>query len=225
MKENWREKGCLRDRKILESIGERKALNIEQIKILFFNQKYGLRKAQERLLLLYKRGKVRRKKVNQSYVYFLEKEPGMLEHLININWIRIWLELGCASWEKVHAFSYESNYKILRSDGFMAIRNYVTGNFRLYILEMDMATNAFDKIKKYNELYENDLYQNSWWIKVANKFPKIIIVTISPSREQEILKKIIDENTSNLHFEVFQLEKIKREVNNLYEKTAYNSIC
>lgn len=205
-----RSRGSSRDNQILLTIEEYKALTTEQITVLLFRFNYGQRKAQERLLKLHQRGNVSRSKLNGSYAYFTETRPKQLEHLIGVNWIRIWLQSTCASWEKVESFAYEMKYRELRADGFAAIRNQVTGKYRFAYIEYDRTVNnTFDKVERYNKLYASSSYSTSWWVDLTDRFPAILIV--SEKRVNQIKKLVNEQNSNGLEFIVYPLDQIRGE--------------
>jgi hypothetical protein len=175
---------------------------------MFFKMAYGQRKAQERLLKLYKAGKVKRER-GDTYYYFHQK-PGMVTHQLSLNWVRLWLEKTCKSWEKLQSFSYEQDYGVLRTDGFASFKNTVSGKMRFLFIEMDMGTNTFEKrIEKYCKLYESEKFMSWWWARLAERFPPVLIVTTRKERINELIKK---ENSAGLEFQVKSLEEVKSEV-------------
>lgn len=212
MEINQRAKGYYRDNAILKAIEGYRALETEQVRVLHFPSKTGLRKAQERLKKLYERKRVDRDRVGEAFAYWRDSKPGMIKHLIGTNWIRIWFEKHLKSWEKLHSWEYEQDYGILRCDGFVAVKNVATGKFSFCFVEFDRATNPMDKIEKYNQLYATNGYAGRWWVKLADRFPKILIVTVTKERLKEIQKKIKDDNIEGLRFEVKLLNDIKKEV-------------
>lgn len=211
--ENPKQKGLSRDKAILRAIEDYQALNTEQVKVMFFNDiNYGQRKAQERLLKLHRAEKLQRKKIENVYTYWLDKQPGMIKHLIATNWVRIWVSKTLPSWEKLHSWNYEQDYKILRCDGFIAIKNAIKNSYRFMFLEMDRGTNAFDKVIKYNKLYESDKLNHWWWIRLTERFPPILVVTIDQQRKRLIQSEIEAQNYCGLEFQVKLLDEIKGEV-------------
>lgn len=210
--ENPKQKGLARDRAILNAIEDYQALNTEQVRSLFFNDiEYGQRKAQERLLKLYRNGKLQRKKIDDIYTYYFDKHPGMIKHLIGTNWIRIWASKSLSSWEKLHSWNYEQDYGILRCDAFMAIKNTVKESYNFTFIEMDRGTNAFDKAKKYNKLYESDKYTHWWWVRLTGRFPSILVVTLSEARKRLIQDEIEGCNSNGIEFQIKLLDEIKGE--------------
>ncbi|MBO8183440.1 MAG: replication-relaxation family protein [Archaeoglobus sp.] len=210
---NARAKGSHRDKAILHAIERHISLDTNQVQCLLFKFKFGRRKAQQRLLRLYQKGKLNRLKLGDGpYCYYQDKKPGKLEHLLATNWVRIWLRTRLKSWERLHSWEYESDYKILRCDGFAAIKNTVTDAFKFYFVEMDRGTNEFDKVQKYNRLYDTEGYQGRWWVKVADRFPTVLVVATTRHRAEHISRLIEEHNKAGLRFEVYLLDQIKREV-------------
>jgi len=216
---NLRLKGSRRDNEILRVIEEWGVLNTDQVQAIFFAKKddgkpfvYGQRKAQERLLDLHRSGKLHRQMVEGIYCYSLDPK-GLLKHRVAVNWIRLWMPEQKATWEKFHSWNYEQDYKIVRCDGFAAYKNTVAGKFRFAFIEMDRGTNSFDKVKKYNTLYETEkYYSNSWWLPLTARFPPTVIVTVHPDRKRLIQSHIEAENKNKLEFQVKLLDDIRKEV-------------
>ncbi|WP_459908580.1 hypothetical protein [Desulfotomaculum defluvii] len=105
---NQRQRGYYRVNALLRALVEYRALDTEQIRTLFFNGiAYGRRKAQERLLKLHQRKRLQREKVDCVYTYYPDRQPGLIKHLLALNWVRIWLTMTCKSWEREESFIYE----------------------------------------------------------------------------------------------------------------------
>lgn len=211
---NQRLKGSRRDKEILQAIEDYGVLNTEQVKALFFSDiQSGLRKAQERLYKLHKRDRLNRCRFEDGpYCYYRERKPKTLEHLLGLNWVRIWVLKNCRTWDKIHSFNYEQDYGVLRTDGFVAINNLFTKKYRFVFLEMDRGFNKFDKVAKYCKLYTTGKYESWWWAALAERFPEILIVTATPGREKRILDMVKKQNTAGLEFKVQLLENIRKEV-------------
>ena len=207
-------KGLSRDKKIVQAVEEWTVLDADQIRCMFFSgMAYGKRKTQERLLSLYRAERLQRgRQGDKPYYYYLGDKPGMVKHQLAVNWVRLWLQTSLPSWEKIHSWSYEQDYKTLRCDSFVSIKNTMTGKFRFMFIELDRGTNAFDKIEKYNKLYESGKYDTWWWVKLTERFPAIQVVTVSPARYRLIQGKIEAENKSGLEFKVSLLDEIREEV-------------
>lgn len=204
--------GKRRDREILEAVESRRALETEQVRaIIFPGMSSGLRKAQEKLLKLAKKGRLQRERVDDGvFAYFRDVRPGALRHTLGVNWLRIWLEKQMKSWEAFHSWEYEPDYGLLRADGLAAIRNIPTGDFRFCFVEHDRGTNSFDKVEKYCRLYESGGYSGHWWVKLTKRFPPILVATTTARRLEAIQAAIKKENKAGLEFKVMLLEDIKK---------------
>lgn len=216
---NNRLKGYYRDNLILQAVEEWGVMDTKIITALFFdnmkNYKCSLRKAQERMSKIFGKGKVKRWSYDylKEYIYSLEEKSGRGEHKLMLNWIRLWQIKSLKSWEKLHCFQYEDDYAFMRSDAFVAIKNTMTGKFNLLFIEADRSLNGFDKVIKYNKLFEainNGKYER-WWAKLVDKFPMVLIVTTTPMRKEKILHHIEQDNKNGLNFEVKLLSEIKKE--------------
>ena len=214
---NLIQKGLSRDRAILRGLEDYRALELPQIQLLHFNQGFksadvAKRKAQDRTSVLYKEGRVKRWRGDGPYCYALDKKPGRAEHLVALNWVRIWLQKSMTKWEKLHCFDYEPDYGFMRPDAFCAIKNFVSGQFRLYFIELDRSPrNEFDKVALYNKLFKTEDYSDRWWVDVApeEKFPPVMVVTVD--RREQILKVIDRDNGEDIRFDVRLLGDIKKE--------------
>lgn len=208
------QKGYFRDSNILRAVQSYEMLDTEQIRLLYFlGLKYGRRIAQKRLLSLCKRGRLKRgrESMDHPYYYYIGKRCLQIEHKLGTNWVRLWIEHRLKSWESIHSFEYEQDYGILRADGLVAIKNKMTGAFRFCFVEFDnaMSGNQFDKVEKYNRLFEKQPV--AWWVKLTDRFPAIIVVTTSLARVQVIREKIKQENVNGLEFHVYELSQIRGE--------------
>lgn len=207
-------RGFHRDNEICRLIERLQALDTEQVRALIFaGQKHGRRKAQERLKALHDRGRLNRWRPapEAPYTYFAGKKHGRLEHLIALNWVYCWMARSVKSWEEIYRWDYEQDYGILQADAFAVIRNTVTGKLRFWFVELDRAEsgNLFDKVKKYNELYESERYVSWWWAELAERFPVVIAVTTALPREKIIRGLVQKENKAGLEFEIYLLENLK----------------
>lgn len=215
---NNHEKGFYRDKAILEAIEEHEVLNTDQITALFFNgMKNGKRMAQKRLKSLFERERVQKGRLSYyhpCHYHTTTRPPGQIEHRLGINWFYIWLNASLKNWERLHCFEHEQEFGILRADGLAAIKNTVTGQMRFIFLEMDRAEsgNKFDKIEKYNQLYqEAERYADCWWVNLTDRFPAVYIVTTSNKKIKAIEKIIKEKNANNLEFRVLLLSDLVGE--------------
>lgn len=210
--------GYSRDKRILQEIEERGALSTEQVAVSMFKGKEALKKCQQRLKKLSDNKRVKRVKVNNGFVYFVDKKPGQMEHLLGINWVYIWLKKTMNKWEQWWYWQYEMVYPNLRCDGFAGIKNTFTGETKFYFVELDRSNNLWDKTVKYNDLYESGGYEGSFWVTHAKVFPTILCVTESASRKALIERSVKEENRNGLNFRVMLLEDVIREVYGKWNK-------
>jgi len=179
-------------------------MQTEQIGICLFQQRYWLRKAQERLQRLFKSGRLRRTRVDDGYAYFVERQA-LLDHTLALSWVYVWLKQKLATWESLE-WQREKDFGILRSDAFATIRNRPLGTTRHYFVEVDRSQNEFDKVTKYCRLYESGAYEGEPWVKTAKRFPTVLCVT-----RRDVRKVIERDNRAGLRFEVKTLEGIRDE--------------
>ncbi|HBV97800.1 MAG: hypothetical protein JL50_02835 [Peptococcaceae bacterium BICA1-7] len=221
-------RGYHRDNEICRLIEKLQALDTEQVSVLIFSgQKHGRRKAQERLKVLFDRGRLKRWRAapESPYIYFTGKKHGRMDHLVALNWVYVWMVRSVKSWEEVYRWDTEQDYGVLQADAFCAIRNTVTGKLRFWFVELDRAEsgNLFDKVAKYNSLYDSEKYAGWWWADLADRFPGILTVTTAAPRERIIRGLVEKENAAGLEFQICLLEKLKGEC--LNEKAGNNSVA
>ena len=211
MKESNHKKGYLRANEIAKAVETQGALNSDQLRLLFF-QDVSVQMACRVLSKMVEKKLLKRDRLSMSepYFYYVNKRPGQVEHVLAVSWVYVWLRMNLRSWEKMHSFERETtNYRVLRPDGFVAIKNVWENKFRFCFIEMNIAEsgNKFEKVAKYNTLYASEGYYGSWWVPLSDRFPPVIVVTTG--REQQIRECIKAENTNNLEFQVFTLDQIK----------------
>lgn len=206
-------KGYHRDNAILGALKEWQVLNTEQIQLLFFKN-VSLRMAQKRLQRLTTLKKIHRQRdyIGQSFYYYLEQKPGQSNHKLGVNWIRLWLQQSLKSWEVPHLWQYEPNYKSIRPDAFVAIKNVITGKLRFCFIERECDTNPFKKVKLYNDLYSTGGYCDAWWTEEAVRFPIVVVVVETTGRMETVKKLIEKDNKHGLEFKVYLLNQIVREL-------------
>lgn len=204
-------KSYQRDKEILLALEKHQALNTDQLKILFFPS---LRRTQQRMARLYELKKVKRCRyaINEPYAYYIDKRSGRLEHLLELNWVYVWLIKTLADWQEIWCFEYEDDYKILRCDAFAGILNKFTNVIKFYFIELDRSNNTWDKTLKYNLLYEGKIYKKANWVEYAEVFPTILCVSDKLKRLELINKSVQTENKHNLNFKVMLLQDLKGEV-------------
>lgn len=195
--------GIYRDRLICEAVSKMRCLSTEQVRILFFNNlkiESAKRQSKHRLLILSggTKDNPRDKKLNrfraikdESYVYF-NKKYEQIEHIVYMNWMFLWY-LNQSDLQIKHLEYEKKNFEIVRPDIYIVTYNPFKFEYDSICFEMDYTTsNDFDKVKKYNLLYEKKV-ADEWTIK-CNKFPQIIIATMNKRRLINIQDRIRKEN-------------------------------
>ena len=205
-------KGSERDKAILRSIERMGALTTKQIAALHFDIESGYDKANQRLKKLYDDKQIKRCKTNNSYCYYQGQRSGRLEHLLSLNWVLIHTLKQLRSWQTLYRWEYEKDYKFLRADAFLGLSNSFSKTVNYSFIELDRSNNTFDKIEKYNRLFESNVWESENWVKTADKFPEILCVCEDRSRCRLILDLIEKENENDLVFKVYYLDDLIREV-------------
>lgn len=202
-------KGYQRDSRIVAEIQEMKALTTEQVRYLYFRGlRYGLRKAQERLLKLVREGRLKRVRVGAEFAYYVER-PGQLDHAVAVNWCRVFLEI-CFSLQDRFVAWEQPDYSFMRPDGLFVSENVVTGETRGWFVEADLSDgNRFDKVELYTELFESGAYEKEWWVERMQRFPQILIATV---RETAVKRTVKEGNAAGLRFTVKSFELIRKEI-------------
>ena len=209
-------KCCRRDREIVDLLESQTALTTDMIHLLLFKGNC-LRIVQRRLSILSSppHAKINRDRLRlgEPYHYYLDRRPGQLEHVLGVSWVFTWINTTLSSMEKLHCFDREiKDYKTIRPDAFVGIKNLWQGVMYFYFVEMDIGRSGNDfakKVRKYNELFSSGAYMNQWWVPLSKRFPAIIVVTTG--RIKAIKEKIARENVNNLEFRVYSLDQIKEE--------------
>jgi hypothetical protein len=204
---NQIQRGYCRDKRIVELVEKLKAVDTEQVHAALFRHCQGRRKAQERLAKLFKSKHLNRTKLHQ-YIYYIGRKPGQIDHLVATNWVYLWLyrQYGRNLWH----WSYEVSYDFLRCDAFAGIKKLDENRF--IFVELDRSENKFDKIEKYNRLFDEikTKKQSCWWKSETRKFPIILVVTESEARMRLIKGLVEKHNVNGLEFQVKLLEEVKK---------------
>jgi len=218
---NTRQKGYYRDKLIVETIEQFEVLSTEQIYYLFFSDiKYGMVKCRERLRQLRNKNKIvtLRLDINECSYHFINKKPYYLQHNVNRNWGFMYIinMVKCeCKYLKFNEIRLEYYMKCgIRTDGIIGFKNYVTGEYRYWILESDKvdSKNKFNKIKNYNDKFgiNGEGYRNEHWFKRVERFPHILIVCDNVKKRDKILNIIDEENVKGLKFIVVTVDEIKK---------------
>jgi hypothetical protein len=189
-------------------------LNTDQIQLLCFSNTKSTGRITRRALQRLREDKKlihsHRTDFNEPAYHFIDrkyKNHPQIEHIILTNWIYIWFKINANKSEIPFYFQHEYAYPTLRADGFLGIDNYTLKKKIFYFIECDVSHNTFDKIAKYNKLFENtNEWKDSWWIKYADGFPAIFIATY---RKNYVQNKISIENKNGLVFKVVDISQIK----------------
>ena len=135
-----------------------------------------------------------------------------MEHRLSLNWAYIWHLKRLEGWQRLSWF-YEVDCGALVADALALVRNGVTQETTGCFIEMDMAEsgNRFDKVQKYNALYEDPGWEATWWAKDLPCFPRVLIITTGTRRAEMIRGQVKAENRHGIRFEVRLLEEVKAE--------------
>lgn len=207
--------GYSRDERIVELVEKCGALSTGQVAVwLFGDMRAGYRKAQERLQKLARKRLERiRSAIHLPYIYFVGRQLEQIDHRVALNWVLVWLERTKPSWERTVDWEYEPDYGYIRPDLLWVAENMVTGRYRAVYVELDRSIrNRWDKVAKYNDLFERESYAGSWWVDKAERFPRILVATTTEARVRQIQRTIERDNRHDLRFDVRLLCELKKEV-------------
>lgn len=154
----------------------------------------------------------KRPSIDEPYYYYLSKKPGQVDHVLGVSWIYTWVITSLTSVEKLHSFDREVDYRTLRPDALIAVRNTWTNLISFFFAEMDIVESGHDfaeKVKKYNDFYISKSYLSQWWSAVAKRFPVIRVVTDGSNKS--LVDKINKANVCGLEFQVYSLDQVKEE--------------
>lgn len=205
-----------RDKQIILALSQCKALNTNQLVTLFFKGKTGLRKCQTRLKFLANNEFVQvieRPFFDSPNIYYLKDAPALsaIPHIIMVGWVYVWF---CKKYEVLY-WEQEVDFNILQCDAICQVKD--KGEIKWFFIELDRAKshNTFVKPEKYTELYEKEGNTGSELSKRynLNKFPRIVIVTDSIRRGQNISKIVKDKNRNPcaLGFDLYLFDEIVKE--------------
>jgi len=203
-----------RDKELFRLLESHSALDTDQIQHLLFKDNVP-HTARRRLKKLADAKKVKRDRfsINEPYFYYLDKRPGQIEHVLGVSWVYVWIMSTLSSMEKIHCFDREiKDYKIIRPDTFVGIKNLWKDSLSFYFVELDIDNSGHDfgiKAGRYNDLYKSEGYLSQWWVHLAKRFPPIIVVTTG--KIKTIQEKIAKVNIHNLEFRVYSLNQVKEE--------------
>lgn len=213
---NCVQQGCSRDDQIVRLIETCGALDTDQITLLMFRGlKAGDRIARGRLYRLSvgtHRLKRCRLSADSPYIYYpaAGRKPRQLEHLLAVNWIRVWHTVRLRDYETMR-WDYEQDYGSVRCDAYCAIHNRFTRDWRFTFVELDRSANAWDKTARYNHLYQSEGYMGWWWARLAKRFPAVLCVATDSARARVMQESARTDNAAGLEFQIRMLSDIKKE--------------
>ncbi|WP_088227837.1 hypothetical protein [Desulfosporosinus sp. FKB] len=212
------QKGLIRDQAILDTITFCKVMDTNQIAELFFRFPSGLRKCQARMKILVDKRLVKKTRLSldTATIYYRKKLPDHVPHALGVTWCYVWMKRQYG--ENLLTFELEQLKEfgdILQADALCSVKISITGEIRWFCIEFEtgLNRNRFDKVEKYVSLYNREGIPGSPLLKRLNnpqRFPKIIVVTDSVRRAQQIKEFIANANTK-VKFEVHLLSAIKEE--------------
>lgn len=195
-----RQLGYERNNVIIELLEQYTVLTAENIRDLMFSDiDSGLRVAQRKLKALVDKGIINKKRddLTLKYYYYIG-DVKQVAHISITNDVFFEIKNNLENWEKIYCYNRETDYTILRADGFVGIENKLTSERRFIFIEADRSNNKFDKVTLYNELFEQD-HSKFWWSKYAKRFPEIYVRTF---REKAVQKAIDKDNRNGLRFKI-----------------------
>ena len=155
-----------RDGKIQRFIGDFNVVKTSQLKQLFFS-KSSMRRCRQRLSILvndFQRLKRERLNVCSEYIYYIDKKPKEIEHML----LRVDAYIKLNRDYILSEFDTEYDFDNIRPDAYFEIwQNGITTG---YFLEIQLG-NYFNQGK-----YER-AYKNGMWIDMWDIFPSVIVVT------------------------------------------------
>jgi hypothetical protein len=197
---NWRS----RDEKILATVEQFGCVGASHIARMFFStHKYSEDKARKRLRSLTARNAIQCSK-GLSNTYYIGNAIKQSRH--NLARLEAYLKL---MEQKQHYEDIKVYFEVpicqARADLFVSIHNKFTNSKSYTIIEIDLATNPFDKVELYNNIFDGDEWTKLWWAKgEVARFPRIIVYTTRPDVVKECFTT---QNRNNLRWEVWPCEK------------------
>jgi hypothetical protein len=158
--------------------------------------------------------------LDSSNIYFMTR-PLSLEHSLGVSWSYVWVNKTLKQNEKILTWELEQLKEfgaILQCDALCSIENQITKEVRWYCIEFDRSSvnkSRFDKIEKYNLLYQKYGFASSPLIKRlgnTTRFPRVIIITDTAKRALNIRDIIQSEKQKDgVNFEIHLLSEVIKE--------------
>jgi hypothetical protein len=154
-----------RDCRLLRFIKDFGVADTQQIKRLFFSD-VTMRRCCQRLKLLVGDGRLQRQRdyVSQKYIYFVDKKPKEIQHMLT----RVEFYIQLQSQYRLCEFEPEYPVGDLRADAYFEI--YRNGYALPYFLEVQIS--PYFRQEKYDKYYAGGSWLDKW-----EQFPKVIVVS------------------------------------------------
>lgn len=172
----------------------------------------GRQMAAKNLKTLYRKNLVDRTRADsrEEYLYFLPRErrkDGKISHKWRhweaVNRFHFTLFQGLKAWQQIHLYQFEVSYGPGIADGFYVLKTTIDGAGIKFFLEVDLGGNEFNKVRLYNQAYEDRKWQHLLWADPFKSgeviFPQIWVVT---KRDQEVTAAINKQNKNDLCFKI-----------------------
>lgn len=214
-----RELGRKRDGETVAAVEAVGSLAREQVQMLLFGSgKMARKKCQERLKVLTDRKKLKRGRcdVTDSYIYWLDKKPGHIEHRILLNWVYIAARAQGFT-VKAYITEYYTGEQSVQPDALLVLAD--GSRYIPLFIEMQRVCNnsIFDKVPKYTDYFLSELWmEKEWPEKTENgrkRFNRILVVTDGGEKEKAKLEQTInDHNKKGLRFIVAALDEVIKDL-------------
>ena len=211
-------KGRTRSQNILNLIDQGKAFTRSQIQSLFFPFPTGKRKCLEVLHRLEENKAIKKHYKglsNSCSVYYVDRKPVNLNHILSINDVYVALQQQKKPWQVVEwKWEYQIMNGMVQTDAYV---NWYTKPDRqgriVFFLEMECdLRKKFNKDTQYTKVFNEDWVNEEWVVIDGNKaiFPTILIVTEH--------KPEIKENPNNIRFVIATPEQVQKDIYSLVRR-------
>lgn len=216
-----KEKGFYRKKEMIVYLRDYfKVLTTTQFYLLFFGDvRHGLIKTREvlRKMRLDKNIiglKFSRQDFSQDNYYYFDRKPYNPNHAINRSWGIIYLLNKFKLYHRFSDVKIEYVLGDLQADGFLELRNYVSGRLLCWFIESDIGSskNRFNKVVKYGDMKVSGIYKRERWVGNTDYFPDVLVVTDSEKRVNLLERYVKSDNKVGIDFKVVSVGMIKREL-------------
>lgn len=215
-----KEKGFYRRKEMIVYLRDYfKVLNTTQFYLLFFSDiKHGLIKTREVLRKMrMDKGlglKFSRQDFSQDNYYYFDRKPYNPDHAINRSWAIIYLLNKYKNYHRFNNCRIEYVLGDLQADGFLELKNYVSGKLLCWFVESDIGSskNRFNKVGKYVDMKVSGVYKKEKWVGNTDYFPDVLVVTDSDKRVDVLKRYVKNDNKVDIDFHVVSINQIKKEL-------------